>query len=804
MLKNYFKTAFRSLVRHRKHALLNIMGLGVALAASIIVFLVIQFETSHDKHLSNYKQIYQVVSQDKDADGEHYTGGVPFPYIKFLRQDFPQYRFAQLMESSDIQVTAKNANGNEQDRKFLEESGVFYAEPELLNMFEVKFLSGKADVLKDVSSIAISKGIAEKYFGDWKKATGNRINLDNSVNDFQVAAVFEDVPSNSDFPFAIVASYASFIAQEGNGWPLEDWGSNTSNHQVYTLLPNGTNTDAFNKQLSIFEKKYNTDNKGTTRTQMLHPLKNVHFDERFGNNGDHLTSKTSLYTLAFIGLLVLLMACINFVNLSTALAATRSKEVGIRKVMGGSKTQMRTQVLVETATVVLIATVISLLLSWLALPFVKNIMVVQSKLQLFNSGSIIFIAIAVIATIILSGVYPAIVMGRLNPIEAIKNKVAVAKVGGISLRRALVVLQFAFSQIFIIATIVAISQINFIKNTDLGFVKESVLILDGNSDSAAIARQSAFKDALLALNEVKSVSFGYDAPSSDNSWQTNFAFDKMEDRDFNLNIKFGDEQYLSTYGIRLLAGKFYDASDTTRAYVINETLLKKVGITNPQEALGKMIRLGGGQPKPVVGVVQDFKLQSLHEEVPPIALMPNKKYYSTTGIKLASNNLLRSKEAIGTIWNQHYPEYVYNPQFFDESIDLFYEQEERLGLMYKVYAALAIFISCLGLYGLISFMAVQKTKEVGIRKVLGASVKNIVYLFSKEFTILIAIAFVLAAPAAWYLMNTWLQDFVYRINIGVGVFLIALIISLLIAWVTVGYKAIKSALSNPVKNLRTE
>ncbi len=801
---NHFKTAFRSLLRYRKHSLLNIMGLGVALAASIIVFLVIQFETSHEKHLLNFEQIYQIVSKDKDADGEHFSSGVPFPTIKFLRQDFPQYKFAELMQNYGIQITAKNTTGNIEDKKFIEEDGVFCGDAALLSMFEVKFLSGQSSVLKDINSVAISKSIAEKYFGEWKNAMGNRLNLDNSDHDLSVAAVFEDVPENSDFPFKVVASYAGFVAHDADVWPFEDWGSNTSNHQVYVLLPKGVNTGVFNQQLAGFEKKYNTDNKKTTRTQMLHPLKNVHFDERFGNNGDHLTSKTSLYTLGFIGLLVLLMACINFVNLSTALAATRSKEVGIRKVMGGSKRQMRTQVLVETATVVFIATSIALLFSWLALPYIKNIMVVQSKLQLFNTGSIIFLTVAVIATIILSGIYPAIFMGRFNPIEAIKNKVAVAKVGGISLRRALVVLQFAFSQIFIIATIVAISQINFIKNADLGFVKESVLILDGNSDSAAIARQSAFRNALLALNEVKSVSFGYDAPSSDNSWQTNFAFDKMEDRDFNLNMKFGDERYLSTYGIKLVAGKFYEASDTAREYVINETLLKKVGISDPQEALGKMLRIGGNKPKPVIGVVQDFKLQSLHEEVPPLVVMPNKKYYSTTGIKLASNNLLRSKEAIGEIWNQHYPEYVYNPQFFDESIDAFYEQEERLGLMYKVYAALAIFISCLGLYGLISFMAVQKTKEVGIRKVLGASVRNIVYLFSKEFTILIAIAFVLAAPAAWYLMNTWLQDFVYRINIGVGVFLIALIISLLIAWITVGYKAIKSALSNPVKNLRTE
>ncbi len=244
--------------------------------------------------------------------------------------------------------------------------------------------------------------------------------------------------------------------------------------------------------------------------------------------------------------------------------------------------------------------------------------------------------------------------------------------------------------------------------------------------------------------------------------------------------------------------------DTASSYVVNETLLKKVGIQNPQDAIGKMLRLGGGVPKPVIGVVKDFKLQSLHEEVPAVVLSPNKKNYSTIGIKLSSNNLLRSKQEIQTLWNKYFPEYVYNAPFLDEAINKFYLQEERLSMLYKVYAVLAIFISCLGLYGLISFMVVQKTKEVGVRKVLGASVASIVFLFSKEFTLLIAIAFVIAAPVAWYLMSNWLQDFKYRITVGFGTFAIAIFVSIFIAWITVGYKAIKAALVNPVKSLRTE
>lgn len=803
MIQTYLKTALRNLFKNRKHALLNVLGLAVALAACIVVFLVIQYETSYDKHLSNYSSLYQVVTKDVDADGEHYTSGVPFPAIKFLRQDYPQYRFTELMQNSGVQVTAKTET-NLPGKKFFQEDGMFYAEPELMRMFEVKFLAGKADVLNDVNSIALDKSTAEKFFGDWKTAIGKRVNIDNSNFDLQVAAIFEDVPENSDFPLKVVASYSGFIAHDGNGWPLQDWGSNTSNHQVYVLLPKGTNTTSFNNQLLAFEKKYNTENKQTTRTHFLQPLSKIHFDDRLSNNGTHITTKTSLYTLAFIGLLVILMACINFINLSTALAVTRSKEVGIRKVMGSSRAQLRTQVFFETGVVVVASALLAVFLAWLALPYVKNIMVVQGQLNLFNTGNIIFIITITLTTIVLSGLYPAFIMGKFKPVEAIKNKISTTKVGSISLRRALVVLQFSFSQIFIIATIIAISQMNFIRKADLGFNKEAVLMLRMNADSITHSRLKAFKDELQNRSDVKMVSFSFDAPSSENSWSSNFAFDKMEDRDFSVQLKFGDANYLKTYGMQLLAGRFYEESDTCREYVVNETLVKKCGFKNPQDAVGKMFRIGGRRPMPVAGVVKDFKQQSLREAVVPIAISPKLKNYQAVGIKLSSNNLLSSNKEIGAIWDKYFPEYVYNASFLDENINNYYRQEERISLMYRVYAGLAIFISCLGLYGLISFMIVQKTKEVGIRKVLGASVQSIMYLFSKEFTILITIAFILAAPAAWFLMNTWLKDFAYRITIGIGVFAVAIAASILIAWITVGYKSLRAALANPVKSLRTE
>jgi putative ABC transport system permease protein len=800
MIQNYFKTAFRNLQRNSRHALLNMLGLGVALAACIIVFLVIQYETSYDKHLQRYTDIYQVVTKDVDADGEHFTNGVPFPTIKYLRQDYPDYKFAQLMQEYGVQVTVRD--NSPVGKKFREETGIFYGEPELAEIFELKFLSGNAKVLSDVNSAVISKSLAEKYYGNWKEAVGQRLNIDNAEFDWQVAAVFDDVPENSDFPFTFIASYAGFESHNGNGWPLHDWGSNTSNHQVYVLFPKGAGTVTMSKDLLQFEKKYN--NKETKRTHFLQPLKNIHFDERFANNGDHITSKTTLYTLALTGLLVILMACINFINLSSALAVTRSKEVGVRKVLGGSRAQLRLQVFAETTLVVVLALGLAIILAALALPYVKNVMVVQGQLQLFNSGSMIFFITTAFITILLSGFYPALILSRFKPVEAIKNKISTSRVGSVPLRRLLVIMQFAFSQIFVIATVVVISQMNFIRRADLGFTKNALLVININSDSISRSRHEALSNALAARSDVQTVSFAFDTPSSDNIWGSNFAYDEMKDRDFGVQLKMADHNYAATYGLQLIAGSFYEKSDTCRGYVVNETLLKKCNVQRPQDAIGKMFRLGGRRPMPVVGVVKDFKQASLREAVQPIAIFPNNQRYQCVGIKLASNNLLKSNDEIKKIWDRIFPEYIYTASFLDERINRFYEQEQRLSNMYKIYALLALFISCLGLYGLVSFMVVQKSKEVGIRKVLGASVQGIMYLFSKEFTILIFIAFALAAPAAWYLMHEWLGNFVYKITVGPLVFILAILISVLIAWVTVGYKAFRASTVNPVKSLRAE
>ncbi|RYF89538.1 MAG: FtsX-like permease family protein, partial [Chitinophagaceae bacterium] len=484
--------------------------------------------------------------------------------------------------------------------------------------------------------------------------------------------------------------------------------------------------------------------------------------------------------LGFIGVLIIVMASINFVNLSTAQSLGRSREVGIRKVLGSSRGQLVRQVLGETTMIVFFATILAIGIAAVAMPFLSHVASVPSSVPLLTAESIFFLLVIVIVVSLLSGFYPALIVSGFKPVLALKSKISSANVGGISLRRALVVTQFAISQVLIIGTIVAVSQMNFVRQADLGFNKEALYILPAYGDSVNQSRMKPLKQELLQNSNVTAVSFGSDEVSSDNNWASNFAFDHKEDEEYAIFHKFGDEDYIPTYGLRLLAGRNLLPSDTLRELVINETLVKRLGIKDPKQALGKNIRIGGGAWLPIVGVVQDFKANSLREETKPVMIGSHREFYYTTAVKIKTANLSQAIAQVQQLWEKTYPEYAYTAHFADETIERFYRQETQLSLLYKIFAGIAIFISCLGLYGLVSFMAAQKVKEVGIRKVLGASVGNIVVMFSREFTILISIACVIAIPVAWYFMNDWLQNFAYKIQIGAWVFIIAIASSLAI------------------------
>lgn len=805
MIRNYFKVALRNIIRHKAFSFLNIFGLAIGIAACLLLFIVVRYEMSYDKFLPGHQSVYHIFVHDKNVDGEEYNSGIPYPAIDALRVDMPDLTVGSLFSSSGSQVTVLgNDPGAQAGKKFIEDAGVFFADPEFFSVFQFPWLSGSPAVLKEPNVTVLTQAMAEKYFGNWKEAVGQYVRLDNAIN-LKVAGILKNIPHNTDFPLGIVTS---FITSKNNPsiWGYTDrWGATTSNFQLFMKMPAGVNEATMANRLGVFSKKHYPEVKGRiSRTNLIQPLEDVHFDTRLDNFGDHVTTKTTLWTLSLIGVLIIVMACINFVNLSTAQAINRSKEVGIRKVLGGKRTSLFWQMMGETAIIVFIAILLAVGIAAICLPFISHVASIPEKLTVLSPAILLFLLAVGLISTAFSGAYPALVLSGFKPMLVLKNKITSASVGGISLRRGLVVTQFAISQVLIICTIVAISQMNSIRRADLGFNKEAILVLSSTGDSTIFSRHAAFKQSLLAINGVESVSFSSDVPSSENNWSANFAYDHKDDEIFDMYLKYGDEDYFKTFGLQFVAGHGYEHSDTTRDVVVNETVLSKLGVKNPADAIGKDIRLGRNGWHQIVGVVKDFKTNSLREDIKPTMISARQSTYGITSIKIKSSNLAQTREAVQHTWDKYYPAYANSSYFMDEFVENFYQQENQLSLLYKIFSGIAILISCLGLYGLVSFMAVQRKKEVGVRKVLGASVGNIVYLFSKEFTILILVAFAIAAPLAWYLMNQWLSNFNYRIDIGVWVFAVAVLISVVIAWITVGYKSIKAALVNPVRSLRSE
>lgn len=806
MIRNYVKIAWRNIIRRKGYSIINIVGLSVGIAACLLIFMVVKYELSYDAFQPDYENIYHVVTSIKQADGITYSPGTAGPAADALRLDFPQAKVAAIQSNYGGQVLVPSGNGNSLNgKKFTESTGMVFIEPQFFDIFKWSWLAGNAAVLNDPNIAVLNRSTAIRYFGNWNNAVGKTIVMDNLLT-LKVGGIVDDAPTNSDFPLKIMVSYITRKERPSEYIYVTNCYTISPYRQVFMSLPANTHINNINSQLGAFSHKHFDARIGQTYTFFLQPLANLHFDTRFENIfGDHITSMANLRTLGYIGLLIIVMAAINFINLSTAQSVSRSKEVGIRKVLGSSRPQLILQVIGETTIVVLGAVILAVIIAEMCLPFLKDIATVPASISMINVSTALFLAFTTISVIALSGLYPALIISGFKPALALKNKITAATVGGISLRRTLVVTQFSISQLLIIGTLVAVSQMNFVNNADLGFDKNAVLIIPGPASFSDLQRMKLFKQQLLQNPKVRSASFVTDAPSSSIEWASNFSFNNSETPvGFRAFLKEGDADYFKTFGLHFVAGKGYDPGDSTRQVVINETLAHKLGFQHPQDIIGKTIKLGGIHWSAITGVLKDFKSKSLRESVQPMIIFPQDADALEMAVKIQATDLKRTMASIQRSWGDVYPQYAYSYYFIDADIAQFYKQDNQLELIYKIFAGIALFISCLGLYGLVSFMVVQRTKEVGVRKVLGASISNIVFLFSREFVILIGIAFLIAMPTAWYIMTNWLQDFVYRINLSAWIFVLAIVSSIIIAWLTVGYKSIKAALANPVKSLRSE
>ncbi|MDB5152402.1 MAG: macrolide transporter ATP-binding/permease protein [Mucilaginibacter sp.] len=815
MFKNYLKIAWRSLTRNKSYAAINVTGLAVGIAVCMMIFIIIQFQTGFDNFHSKKDRIYRVLTEYHHADAANFVYGkdVPFPMPRGLKTAFPQIeQVAPIFASQNDQLLIPDNNGTTV-KTFKEQRGVFFTEPSFFKIFDFPLLAGSYASLKDPNNVLLTKEIAETYFGDWKTAMGKTIKLEaggyifeHGTEILKVSGILATIPANTDFQLKLVVAYGtgftgSLMAKS------TDWEDRTnSDFGCYVLLPPNIPVDNFNQQLRAYSRKVESSDDKDSHT--IQPLSAVHYDTQTGDYSNKTISHQLLNVLWLIAAFILLIACVNFINLSTAQAVNRAKEVGVRKVLGSNKSQLQIQFIIETFLIVTSAVMLAAVITMLALPSVNQLLELSLSFNILNNPAIIlFLFTVTIVVTALAGFYPAIVLSRFNPVNALKSKLTVSTANGISLRRGLVVFQFIIAQALIIGTLIIVQQMDYFMDQPLGFDKNAIVNVPFRVDSLRISRLDYLKQKLLSVNGVQAVSFSSNTPVEDvNDMWTTFKFDHaIKEIDFKAILKFADNGYVPAYKLPLIAGRNLQASNYTREFLVNESLMKSLGIKNPNEILNKEISIWGDKIKcPVVGVLKDFNDRSFRNDLAPLLITTNVTMYNQAGIKLATTNISSTMQSVKKIFEQTFPDFVYEYRFLDDKIESFYKQENQLSALYKIFAAIAIFLSCLGLYGLASFMAVQRIKEVGIRKVLGATAGNIVYLFSKEFIILIAIAFAIATPIAWYYMHQWLQDYVYRINISWWLFAAGGLIAIIIALATISFQAIKAAIANPVKSLRSE
>ncbi|HMH20968.1 MAG TPA: ABC transporter permease [Puia sp.] len=797
MFSNYFKIGWRNLLRHKSYAAINIAGLSLGIACCILIFTLIGYHLSFDNFHLNKERIYRITTEFHE-EKISYQAAVPQPLGKAFRTDFSfGEKTARVVSYRDVLVSLP---GEKEIKKFQEEQGVVFAEPAFFDIFNFPLVQGDPhNALLSPNSAIITESIARKYFGA-DPAMGKLIRFNNHT-DFTVRGILRDLPANTDRRQEIYLSYDNL--KDHNPWLASDssWPGIYSGSMAYTLLKPNVTAAQVNKALPLLSNKYYNGRDAKTFQFRLQPLSDIHFNTAYDGYAD----KKYLWALAFIGIFLIVTACVNFVNLATAQALNRSKEVGIRKVLGSLKAQLFWQFIAETTLITVFALLVAYGLTLLAMPPLNQLLKSKMELHLFSSWQLPTFLLSLTAIVIfLSGSYPGLVLARFQPVLALKSKLSQAHIGGFSLRRVLVVTQFTISQMLIIGTIVIASQVNYSKGSDLGFDKEAILTLPIPAKDNM--KMTTLRNRLAEVPGVEKISLCYQAPASRRNTNTNVRFaNRAEDEHWSINAKAGDDQYLATFGLKLAAGRNFYPSDTVREFLVNETFVKQLNLHSPQEVIGQRIAINGdGTSAPIVGVVKDFYNYSFHSEISPICIMTESDNYATCGIRINLRNTKPALAAFEKIWNDVYPQYLYSFSFLDDSIADFYRMDNIMLTLIEVFAGIAILIGSLGLYGLVSFMAVRKTREIGVRKVLGAGLSNILWLFGKEFSRLLVIAFVIAAPIAWWTMHLYLQDFKYRIPIGPGIFALAILVTFMIAALTVGYRSLRSALTNPVKSLRSE
>jgi putative ABC transport system permease protein len=794
MFKNYFKIALRNLWRHKTFSIINILGLAVGISACFLIYLYVHLETNYDNFHTKADRIYRVVTDTKTPSETISQGMTTTPIAINLKKDFPEVEDAVRLGRDGFLVTKGNV-------KFQEERSVL-ADSTFFNVFDFPLVAGdKNTALKEPMSIILSQTAAKKYFGK-TNPMGQTVLLTGDAIPATITGIMKDIPENSQIQADMLVSMSSYKQIYGRPTADSEW----TNHGYYTylLLKPGTNAKALEKKFPAFMEYHHGPE--AKRLQMqdylsLEPLRDVYLKSK--RDGFVTGNINNVYIFSIIGIFILLIACINFINLTTARSAERAKEVGIRKVVGALQLQLSRQFIGESIIICLIAFIFSLLFSSLALPLFNQLAGKQISSSIFNNPMQVAVLLIVsIGTGIIAGFYPSLVLSSFKPINVLKGRFSTGT-KGLILRKGLVVFQFTLSVFLIAGTIIVYTQLNYMRNQNLGFSKDQEMIIYTNFDK----NKDIFKQSLASIPGVLSTTSSSSVPGSSN----NCAYSQVQNKagemqKTNLDLYFVDFDYIKQYNLQLVAGRAFSKdlpTDSTQAMMINESAARLLGYQSPQEAVGRNFDQWGRKGK-IIGVLKDFHYKSLQQKISPLTMRIEPFGLGMISIKVSTHNLQQTIRAIEKKWNTIIPNRPFEYHFLDDFFNQQYHAEVNFGNLFFNFAILAIFISCLGLLGLSSYSTIQRTKEIGVRKVLGASVSNIVNLLSKEFIKLVLIAFLIAAPAVWYCMNKWLQDFAYHTTISWWVFALAGSGSILIAFITISFQAIKAAIANPVKSLRTE
>jgi putative ABC transport system permease protein len=824
MIKNYFKIAFRSFWRHKVFTFINIIGLSIGISAALVIYLIVHFDFTFDKFEKDNDRIYRVVTNFTFSGQPGFNPGVCSPLTFSAKNEVtglavvaPVYKF--------ILPNVVIAHGHDTPDKFKLQKNVAFTDKEYFSLVPYKWLAGTAKTaLNDPYRVVLTSAQAKMYFPklSYDQMLGKTVMYDTLKT--TVSGIVESLHENTGFSFHDLISYVTLLSDKDlkDELKLTNWGRASVKSQLFIKLLANTSTTNIEHQLNGILQKNNPPtpfNKNKTQSFSLQPLSDIHFNSTYGGIADFsdVASKTTLNCLLVIALFLLLLGCINFINLSTAQAGQRAKEIGIRKTMGSSRHQIIVQFLSETFFITVIAVIISAFLAPVLIRLFENFIPAGIKFDLLQQpGILLFMLLLAIGVSLLSGFYPALILSGYKPVSVFKNQFQSnsGKTRNAWMRKSLTVTQFVIAQFFIMATLFVSKQIYYAAHKELGFKKDAILVINSPFKNRKVSSNLVLLNNLRTIPQVQMVSMGNDEPASENTSSTEAAYmdGKKEIRIEDLAEKFGDENYINLYHIKLLAGRNLQPTDTNRAFLVNETFVKRIGLKNPADAIGKqVIDFNGDNNRQIIGVVADFHQESLHEAIAPLVLLTSTDKYFSGSFHIAlkpqtagGNEWRTAIAGMQKAWKQVYPDDDFEYNFVDETIGKFYIKEQNTATLLSWATGLSILISCLGLLGLAIYTTSQRTKEIGVRKVLGATVTQIVALLSAELMWLIVLAFILITPIAWWAMSKWMQSFADRTTISWWIFAASGAGMLLIAMITSGFQTIQAAVANPVKSLRSE